>query len=123
MGRSMTDTLVLRHAAELIAVGAGNELRRRGFAMRHPVVIPDGAAVIEGDTIRWVGPTSQLPPLPPNATLLDCPNQIILPGFVDSHTHLIFAGSREDEFEQRLQGRTYQDIAAAGGGILSTVNA
>ena len=66
-------------------------------------------------------PPATLPPVAAGAELVDCTGRVVLPAFVDSHTHLLFAGSREDEWEQRLQGRTYQQIAAAGGGILSTV--
>src|SRR5207249_9944818 len=70
--------------------------------------------------IDWVGPTAALPPMP-DAEVLDATGKVVLPGFVDSHTHLIFAGTREDEFEQRLQGLSYQEIAARGGGINATV--
>src|SRR5438128_81628 len=81
----------------------------------------DGAILIEDDRIAWVGPTTTLPTLRKDATVLDAAGKTVLPGFVDSHTHLLFAGSREDEFEQRLQGMTYQEIAAKGGGINATV--
>ena len=83
--------------------------------------IADGALVCRDGRIDWVGPTADLPPLPPDAEVIDATGQVVLPGFVDSHTHLLFAGSREDEFEQRLQGLSYQEIAARGGGINATV--
>lgn len=103
-------TFVLRNAAELVCVHQGD---------LH--VIPHGALVVEAETIRWLGPTAELPPIPATATVLDATGQTVLPGFVDSHTHLLFAGTRADEFEQRLRGVSYQDIAAQGGGINATV--
>jgi imidazolonepropionase len=83
--------------------------------------IDHGAVILRGDRIDWIGPAADLPLLPPGAEILDATGKTVLPGFVDSHTHLIFAGSRADEFEQRLQGMTYQEIAARGGGINATV--
>ena len=114
-------TTLFHHAAQLVGVATPDVYRKSGAAMREPGVVKDGAVVVEGDRIAWVGPTRDLPPTPPDAQVVDCTDKVVLPAFVDSHTHLLFAGSREDEFEQRLQGRTYQQIAAAGGGILSTM--
>jgi imidazolonepropionase len=76
---------------------------------------------LEGDQISWVGSSAHLPALPCDAEIIDATGKVVLPGLVDSHTHLIFAGSREDEFEQRLHGKTYQEISAQGGGINATV--
>jgi imidazolonepropionase len=115
-------TLVLRHAAQLVGVTRPGEDRKSGPALHALGVVADGAVVIEGERIAWLGPTAELPPLPPGAEVLDVTGRAVLPGLVDSHTHLIFAGSREDEWEQRLQGRTYQEISARGGGIQSTVS-
>jgi imidazolonepropionase len=112
---------VLRHAAQLVGVTGPDERCRRGPAMRAPGVIEDGAVVIEDERIRWLGPTADIPPLPADADVLDIRGKVVLPGFVDSHTHLLFAGARDDEFEERLAGRSYQEIAARGGGIQSTV--
>src|SRR5262245_32373351 len=80
-----------------------------------------GGVLIRGGRIAWVGPTPELPKLSPAVRVLDATGKVVLPGLVDSHTHLIFAGARADEFEARLQGKTYQEIAAAGGGINATV--
>ena len=101
--------LVIRNVAQLITGARGGAL------------LTDGALVSRDGRIAWIGPTADLPPLPPDAEIIDAAGQVVLPGFVDSHTHLIFAGSREDEFEQRLEGLTYQQIAECGGGINATV--
>ena len=115
-------TLVLRHAG-LAGVTAPEERRRTGPALGQVGLIPDGALVVEGERIAWLGPTAQLPPLPGGAEVLNLAGKVVIPGLVDSHTHLIFASDRVDEWERRLAGATYQEIAAAGGGIRSTVRA
>jgi imidazolonepropionase len=112
---------VLRNAAQLVCVARRGERVLRGSAMRTPAVIEKGALIVRDERITWVGATDDLPPLPMHAIVLDASGKIVLPGFVDSHTHLLFAGSREDEFEQRLQGLSYQEITARGGGINATV--
>jgi imidazolonepropionase len=112
---------ILRHAAQLVGVTLASELRKTGAAMRDPGVVADGAVVVRDGRIDWLGPDAELPPLPADAHQLDMTGKVVLPGLIDSHTHLIFAGARAEEFEQRLQGRSYQEIAARGGGIMSTV--
>jgi imidazolonepropionase len=84
-------------------------------------VVADGAVVLRDGRIDWLGPDADLPPLPPGAVHLDTTGKVVLPGFIDSHTHLIFAGDRAEEFEQRLRGASYQEISARDGGIMSTV--
>lgn len=113
--------LVLRNAAQLVGVSLDGALLRRGQAMCAVAILDDGALIAEDARITWVGPTPELPPVPAGAEVIDATGKTVLPGFVDSHTHLIFAGSREDEFEQRLRGRTYRQIAERGGGINATV--
>lgn len=81
-----------------------------------------GSAVAwSGETICWVGPERNLPKTLEEWPSLDAGGRLVVPGLVDSHTHLAFGGSRAEEFEARLRGVRYQDIAAGGGGILSTV--
>jgi imidazolonepropionase len=104
-------------------MATNGERVKSGQAMRELDIIEDGTVLIDGDRIGWVGPSSQLPPAPADTTLLDVSGQVVLPGLVDSHTHLLFAGNRADEFELRLQGVSYQEIAARGGGINATVRA
>jgi imidazolonepropionase len=114
---------VLRHAAQLVGVTRSDELRKTGKPMADPGIIADGAIIIDGERIAWLGPTDDLMDLPPQAEVIDLTGKVVLPGLVDSHTHLVFAGDRLDEWEQRLRGASYQEIAAAGGGIMSTVRA
>lgn len=117
----MTTPLVIRGAAQVICVSNVGERVKCGRRMRDLAVIEDGAVIVRDEHIAWIGPTASLPPLPPNAETIDASGKVVLPGFVDSHTHLIFAGARADEFEQRLQGASYQETAARGGGINATV--
>jgi imidazolonepropionase len=84
-------------------------------------VIGSAALVWEGETIRWVGAESALPSAYAKWPSEDAGGRLVVPGLVDCHTHLAFGGWRAEEFAQRLLGRTYLEIAAAGGGIASTV--
>lgn len=86
-------------------------------------LIPQAAVAWDGQTIRWVGPEAELPAEHARGETLDAGGRLVVPGLVDCHTHLAFGGWRADEFEQRLQGASYLDIARAGGGIMSTVRA
>ncbi|HEY6508353.1 MAG TPA: imidazolonepropionase, partial [Vicinamibacterales bacterium] len=81
----------------------------------------DAALAWDGDRISWVGPASAVPSGFANLPVEDAGGRTVLPGLVDCHTHLAFGGWRADEFEQRIQGATYLDIASRGGGIASTV--
>ena len=84
---------------------------------------PAAALVWEADRILWLGPEADLPGDYRNATATDAGGGLVIPGLVDCHTHLGFGGWRGDEFAMRIEGRSYQDIAAGGGGILSTMRA
>jgi len=86
--------------------------------------IKDGVVAVQGDQIVFVGSRAELPPFDAFSTpAFDGQGGWLLPGFIDCHTHLVYAGNRANEFEMRLNGASYQDIAAAGGGIKSTVAA
>lgn len=89
-------------------------------------VIQNGAIAIRGEKVLWVGRIDQLSKevsLTPAVKEIDATGKVVMPGLIDSHTHLVFAGSRENEFEMRIQGLSYLEIAERGGGILSTVEA
>ena len=91
-------------------------------------LIEDGALLTEGDRIAWLGPDAQLPSALANLTGHDTQEHdlqgaLVTPGLIDAHTHLVYGGDRAAEFELRLQGATYEEIARAGGGIRSTVAA
>ena len=86
-------------------------------------LIENGAIVAKDGTIDWVGSSADLPSQYNDAPHQKCNGQIMTPGLVDCHTHLVYGGNRVDEFEQRMLGVSYEDIARAGGGIISTVKA
>ena len=88
-------------------------------------LVNDGALLVEGEHLRWVGAMADLPAdLRDSAVeLRDLGGLLVTPGFIDCHTHLVYGGERSAEFELRLQGATYEEIARAGGGIRSTVAA
>ena len=90
--------------------------------MRELAIIRDGAMLIRGNKIEALGTRSEIEArLPKDAQIIDAGGRVVAPGFVDAHTHLVFAGNRADEFEMRCSGITYQEIAKQGGGIRSTV--
>src|SRR5919109_1126688 len=84
--------------------------------------IEDAAIAIAGDRIAWIGKRSDLPQQAAKETV-SLGGQWVTPGLIDCHTHLVFGGERAGEFELRLKGATYEEIAKAGGGIVSTVRA
>ena len=87
-------------------------------------LIPKGAVALAGNRIAWIGTKKNMPAtLPKTCAVNDVRGALVTPGLIDCHTHLVWAGSRFREFEQRLQGASYEDIAKAGGGIASTVAA
>ncbi len=84
--------------------------------------VPRAALAWEGETITWAGPEADLPAVHRSAEAWDAGGGLVIPGLVDCHTHLAFGGWRGDEFAERIRGRSYLDIARAGGGIASTVS-
>lgn len=111
--------LLIRNTASVIT--AAGEVRGDAHLALAPV--PRGAVGIKGTAIAWVGPEAQLPPgaLANSPRIIDAEGGLVTPGLVDPHTHVVFAGERSREFALRNEGKSYLEIAAAGGGIASTV--
>ncbi len=101
---------------------AGPARPRIGAEMRDLAIIPDGAMLIADGRIQSVGTRAEIESaMERDCAVVDAGTRVVMPGFVDAHTHPVFAGNRANEFEQRSSGVTYAEIAAAGGGIRSTV--
>ncbi len=111
----------MSEAASQSRIWAGTSLVTMTQGRYH--IIADGAMVVNQGRIEWLGPRASLPAHFNGMPRHDFGGGIITPGLIDCHTHLVFGGNRSLEFEQRLNGVSYAEIAAAGGGILSTVNA
>ena len=118
----MNKNIIIEHAR--IVTPVGHEARR-GASMAELSVVDDGCVIVTGGIIEYVGPTQGRPATSPDVKYnrIDACGNVLLPGFVDSHTHLIFGGFRPDEFEWRLKGDSYMSIMERGGGIQSTVDA
>ena len=99
------------------------QARDHGAGMPGLGLVEKGALVAQGGVIAFVGPEADLPARPRSgAEIIDCGGRLITPGLIDCHTHLVHAGNRASEFEMRLAGATYEEVARAGGGIVSSVH-
>jgi imidazolonepropionase len=117
----MEAELLITGASQLVTL-SGLTRARTGPEMRELAVVEDGAVLVRDRTIAAVGRRADIEKLAgPDVRRVDAGGQVVMPGFVDAHTHPVFAGTREDEYEMRAAGLTYQEIARAGGGIRSTV--
>jgi imidazolonepropionase len=112
--------LAVLHAGQLVTL-AGPAGPRIGAAMSDLRIIRDGGMLIRDGAIESVGPTAEIEEKIAEAEIVDARGRVVMPGFVDAHTHLVFAGNRLDDFERRARSETYEEIAKAGGGIWSTV--
>ena len=113
--------LAVVNIGQLVTLG-GPARPRTGVELRELGIVENAALLIEDGRIAAVGRDVEIRErIPAGTTRIDAQGRCVTPGFVDAHTHLVFAGNRADEFEQRIAGATYQQIAAAGGGILRTV--
>ena len=113
-------SVAVLHASQLVTL-AGPPRPRVGDEMSDLAIIRDGGMLIRDGKIEKVGPSDEIEKQAGDAQVVDAKGRVVLPGFVDAHTHLVFAGNRLDDFERRAKGESYEQIAAAGGGIWSTV--
>ena len=113
-------SLAVLHASQLVTL-AGPKRPRVGAEMSELGIIRNGGMLIRDGKIDMIGPSNEIEKKSRDAEIVDASGRVVLPGFVDAHTHLVFAGNRLDDFERRARGETYAQIAKAGGGIWSTV--
>ncbi len=112
--------MLIHSSSQLLTLAGGPQ---RGSSLGTLGIIENGAVVIRDERIVAVGTTAELWASYPNEPRLDANGGVLMPGFVDPHTHVIWAGDRANEFEMKMAGAKYLDILAAGGGIISTVRA
>ncbi len=112
--------MLIHSASQLLTLAGGPQ---RGHVLGNLGIIENGALVMRDERIIAVGKTDELRAAYPDEPSLDAAHCVLMPGFVDPHTHLIWAGDRANEFELKMAGTSYLDILGAGGGILSTVRA
>lgn len=114
-------SIAVLHVGQLVTL-AGPARPRVGAAMRELAIIEDGGMLVRDGVIEKVGRSKEIESdLPNDIEVVDASGRAVLPGFVDAHAHPVFGGNRVDEFELRAGGATYEEIAASGGGIRSTV--
>ena len=115
--------ILISNIGSLITISQKPDARGNIHESMNELSIIHDAAMIFTDTFEWIGKASDIPTEYIIDQVIDANGRAIIPGFVDSHTHCVFAGNRSNEFARRLRGITYQQIASEGGGILSTVSA
>ena len=113
-------SLAVLHASQVVTL-SGPKRPRIGAEMSELAIISDGGMLIRNGKIEKIGPSAEIEKNVGDAEIVDARGRVVMPGFVDAHTHLVFAGNRLDDFERRSRGETYEQIAKAGGGIWSTV--
>jgi len=113
--------LLIANADELIALSGSSQKPRTGKQMRELGIIRNGCLAVKDGKIAAVGKTPEIIKVFKAENVINANGKIVLPGFVDPHTHLVFAGSREDEFQMRIEGASYMEILGTGGGIQKTV--
>jgi imidazolonepropionase len=116
----MEKRMIIHSASQLLTLAGGPQ---RGSQLGNLGIIKNGAVLIQEGKIFRTGTTAEMLANYPNEPRFDAKQRVVMPGFVDPHTHLIFIGNRAFEFEMRLEGKSYMEIMAAGGGIANTVRA
>src|SRR5947209_9833644 len=117
----MSETLAVINCSQLVTL-AGPQRPRVGAEMRELSIIEGGAMLVRGNRVERTGTREDVERLADaDCEVVDAGRRVLMPGFVDAHAHPIFAGNRADEFERRAAGASYDEVAAAGGGIRSTV--
>jgi imidazolonepropionase len=112
--------MLIHSSSQLLTLAGGPQ---RGHSLGNLGIIEDGAVVIRDERIVAVGTTAELRASHPDEPTLDASHCVVMPGFVDPHTHVIWGGDRANEFEMKMGGKPYLEILAEGGGIISTVHA
>ncbi len=119
----MSNSLAVLNCSQVVTL-SGARRPRTGGDLRQLAIIEDGGIFIRGDRIEGVGRRREIEQLCDVETeVIEAGRRVVMPGFVDAHTHPVFGGTRANEFEQRTAGSTYREIAARGGGIRATVRA
>ena len=119
---NVSKALAILNCAQVVTL-AGPARARVGAELRELGIVSNGGLLVRDGLIERIGPSPEIEnSIDADTKVVDAGGRVLLPGFVDAHTHPVFAGTRIDEFEERSQGATYEDIAARGGGIQSTVN-
>jgi imidazolonepropionase len=113
-------SVAVLHASQVVTL-AGPPRPRIGSEMLDLAIVTDGGLLIRDGVVTAVGSSAEIEKKAPRVDVIDASGCVVLPGFVDAHTHPVLAGTRLDDFERRAKGETYEQIAAAGGGIWSTV--
>jgi len=113
-------SLAVLHVLQLVTL-AGPTKPRVGAEMAKLAIIRNGGMLIRDGKIDTLGPSAEIEKKSRGAEIVDAGGRVVLPGFVDAHTHLVFAGNRLEDFERRARGESYEQISKAGGGIWSTV--
>jgi imidazolonepropionase len=116
----LMNSIAVLNASQLVTL-AGPKRPRIGSEMSELAVVRDGGMLVRDGVIVTIGSSAEIEKNAGDSDIIDAGGRVVLPGFVDAHTHPVFAGNRLDDFERRARGETYEQIAAAGGGIWSTV--
>ncbi len=119
--------VLLKNISQLVTCSNVNNFPKKGKAQSDIGLRSDSNLIIDKGRIEFIGSSKSLAKILKKKRIkitkeIDCKNKVVTPGFIDSHTHFVYAGNREDEYEMRIAGKTYQEIAAKGGGIISTVS-